>query len=144
MFRGIFIALVIIFFSRGKCNDFVYKVPSKFEVHIKKFEAGARARGKNITINNLIIKYDAPGCAGKTIYNLKTWPFTNLAIVIIAGNLIPVEWQEATLRQSCSPTILRSIHPAFIIWAIPATKIILPVCFTPSVFPGSIFAYTKM
>ena len=65
MLRGTMVACILIFLSCGKGEDFVYDVPWEFEPHVRKFEAEARARGKDITINNLIIKYDA---AASTIF----------------------------------------------------------------------------
>ena len=59
MLRIFSIVCLVIFLSCGKGNDFTYDVPAEFEPHVKKFEAEARARGKSISIKNLIIKYDA-------------------------------------------------------------------------------------
>lgn len=65
MLRRVSIACIIIFLGCGKGNDFAYDVPDEFEPYVRKFEAEARTRGKNITIDNLIIKYDA---AASTLY----------------------------------------------------------------------------
>ena len=52
------IACMIIILGCGKKNEFVYDVPAEFEPIVKRFISEAKARGKDITINNLIIKKD--------------------------------------------------------------------------------------
>jgi len=59
MLRKVSVFCIVILLACGKSNDFVYDVPWEFDLHVKKFEEEARARGQNITIDNLIIKYDA-------------------------------------------------------------------------------------
>ena len=53
------IACIIIVLGCGKKNDFIYSVPWEFEPIVKRFITEAKARGKNISIDNLIIKLDA-------------------------------------------------------------------------------------
>jgi len=57
--KKILTALIILILGCGKGNDFEYKVPAEFETYVQKFIAEARARGKDITIDNLIIKRDS-------------------------------------------------------------------------------------
>ena len=59
MLHRVSIVCIVIMLGCGKSSDFVYDVPDEFELHVKKFETEARARGKDIRITNLIIKYDA-------------------------------------------------------------------------------------
>jgi hypothetical protein len=59
MLRILLIALIILTLGCGKKNNFVYDVPAEFEPYVQKFISEAKARGQNITIHNLIIKYDA-------------------------------------------------------------------------------------
>ena len=59
MLRKILIACLIIIPGCGKKNGFVYDVPAEFDPVVKKFISEAKARGINITINNLIIKRDS-------------------------------------------------------------------------------------
>ena len=59
MLKKILIACIIIIVGCQKKNDFVYTVPAEFEPYVQKFITEAKARGQNISINNLIIKYDA-------------------------------------------------------------------------------------
>jgi hypothetical protein len=56
--RIILTAYLFIILGCGRGKDFEYNVPGEFEPHVQKFIAEARARGKNITIDNLIIKRD--------------------------------------------------------------------------------------
>lgn len=60
MLKRIFL-LCIIIYSCHKNESFnpVYNVPAEFDGYVKTFEKEAAARGMNITINNLIIKYDS-------------------------------------------------------------------------------------
>ncbi|MFI5131959.1 MAG: hypothetical protein ACHQFX_18280 [Chitinophagales bacterium] len=68
---------VCIFLSLGcqKNNDFVYDVPQEFEPYVKRFITEAAARGHQISINNLIIKYE-----------LSSTPFCATSNVITSGN----------------------------------------------------------
>jgi hypothetical protein len=59
MLRTILVACTILTLGCGKKNSFVYNVSAEFEPYVQKFISEAKARGQNITINNLIIKYDA-------------------------------------------------------------------------------------
>ena len=59
MFKKILVACTIIVFACGKENEFVYNVPGEFEPIVQRFIAEAKAKGKNIVINNLIIKRDS-------------------------------------------------------------------------------------
>lgn len=59
MLRKITIVCIVIVLGCGKKNDFVYSVPDEFVPAVRKFITEAKARGKNITIDNLIIRYDA-------------------------------------------------------------------------------------
>jgi len=59
MLKQILIACIIFIPGCGKKNDFIYNVPAEFEPYVKRFISEAKARGHNITIDNLIIKYDA-------------------------------------------------------------------------------------
>ena len=59
MLRTIAIACMIILLGCGKKNEFIYDVPWEFDSIVKRFITEAKARGKNISIDNLIIKYDA-------------------------------------------------------------------------------------
>lgn len=59
MLKQILIACIIFISGCGKKNDFIYNVPAELELYVKRFITEANARGHNITINNLIIKYDA-------------------------------------------------------------------------------------
>jgi len=55
-----YILIGCIFLSPGcqKKNDFVYDVPREFEPHVRQFIAEAAARGQQISIANLIIRYE--------------------------------------------------------------------------------------
>lgn len=57
--KRMLIAVIILIFGCGKGKDFDYTVPAEFEPYVQKFITEARARGKNITIDNLIIKQDS-------------------------------------------------------------------------------------
>jgi hypothetical protein len=94
MIRGMLIFLVMLLLNCGKSNHFVYEVPWEFDLHVKKFEAEARARGKDITIKNLIIKYDD---AASTIFcaNSNVVSATNDVQKIILVNP-QVCWQNDT------------------------------------------------
>ena len=59
MLRKITIACLIIVLSCGKKSEFVYSVPDEFKPVVNRFVTEAKARGRNISIDNLIIKYDA-------------------------------------------------------------------------------------
>ena len=58
MVKHLLVVIVILLFSCQKDNDFVYDVPQEFEPFVKRFITEAAARGQQISINNLIIKYD--------------------------------------------------------------------------------------
>lgn len=60
MLRKILIACLILSLGCSKNTpSFVYSVPAEFEPYLQKFITEAKARGQNITISNLIIKYDS-------------------------------------------------------------------------------------
>jgi len=59
MLKQIPIVCLIFILGCEKKNDFVYDVPAEFEPYVQKFISEAKTRGHNISINNLIIKYDA-------------------------------------------------------------------------------------
>ena len=61
MFRKAFVVCIIIMLGCHKNDDFVpvYNVPAEFESYVQSFIAEAASRGHTITINNLIIQYDA-------------------------------------------------------------------------------------
>ena len=58
MLKNLLFAIIILLFSCKKENDFVYDVPQEFEPIVQRFIAEAAARGHQISINNLIIKYE--------------------------------------------------------------------------------------
>ena len=58
MLKKILIACIIIVVGCQKKIDFVYNVPQEFEPYVQKFITEAKARGHNISINNLIIQYE--------------------------------------------------------------------------------------
>ena len=58
MWKKILIACIIIVVGCQKKKDFVYNVPQEFEPYVQKFITEAKARGHNISINNLIIQYE--------------------------------------------------------------------------------------
>lgn len=49
---------MILVLSCTKEKEFVYSVPAEFQPIVEKFVLEANARGRNLQINNLIIKYD--------------------------------------------------------------------------------------
>ena len=61
MLRKILIACLILSLGCKKNENlnFVYNVPSEFEPYVQKFITEAKARGQNISIDNLIIRYDS-------------------------------------------------------------------------------------
>lgn len=59
MLKKVVIACVIFLLGCAKDNDFIYDVPVEFEPYVVRFIHEAKARGKDITIDNLIIKKDA-------------------------------------------------------------------------------------
>jgi len=58
MQKILILVAVILLFGCKKDKDFVYDVPREFEPIVQRFISEAAARGHQITINNLIIKYD--------------------------------------------------------------------------------------
>ena len=59
MLKNVLIALLIFILGCGKENDFIYDVPAEFEPYIVRFVNEANARGKAISIYNLIVKRDS-------------------------------------------------------------------------------------
>lgn len=59
MLKRILIAYLIIIPGCSKEKDIEYNVPGEFEPYVQRFITEGRARGKDITINNLIIKRDS-------------------------------------------------------------------------------------
>ena len=58
MLKHLLVVVIILLFGCQKDKDFRYDVPQEFEPHVQRFITEAAARGHQITINNLIIKYD--------------------------------------------------------------------------------------
>jgi hypothetical protein len=58
MLKKILVVCIIIIVGCRKKTDFVYKVPQEFEPFVQKFITEAKAKGRNISINNLIIQYE--------------------------------------------------------------------------------------
>jgi hypothetical protein len=59
MSKNVLTACVILLLGCGRENDFVYDVPGEFERYVDRFIQEAKARGKDITIDNLIVKRDS-------------------------------------------------------------------------------------
>lgn len=61
MFRKIWIVCLIILLGCQAKNDFtpVLNIPAEFQPYVDSFVAAALERGYNMTINNLIIRYDS-------------------------------------------------------------------------------------
>ena len=59
MLKKVLIAFLIFVLSCGKEEDFIYDVPAEFEPYVVRFMNEAKARGKDILIDNLIIKKDS-------------------------------------------------------------------------------------
>ena len=59
MLKIILTACLFIILGCGKGKDFEYNVPAEFEPYVQKFITEAKARGKDIKIDNLIIKRDS-------------------------------------------------------------------------------------
>jgi hypothetical protein len=58
MLKSLLIVVIILSFGCKKDNDFVYDVPQEFEPIVQRFITEAAARGHQVSINNLIIKYE--------------------------------------------------------------------------------------
>src|SRR6185295_7171420 len=58
MLKNLFLVVIILLFGCKKDKDFVYDVPQEFEPIVQRFITEAATRGHQVTINNLIIKYD--------------------------------------------------------------------------------------
>jgi len=58
MLKSLLLVAIILLFACKKDKDFVYDVPQEFEPIVQRFISEATARGHQVTINNLIIKYD--------------------------------------------------------------------------------------
>ena len=56
--KKILIVCLIIIIGCQKKIDFAYSVPQEFEPYVQKFITEAKARGDDISINNLIIQYE--------------------------------------------------------------------------------------
>ena len=61
MRKAIFIICAILFMACKKSNNFTpeYNVPPQFQPYVSAFISEAAARGHQLTINNLIIKFDS-------------------------------------------------------------------------------------
>ena len=59
MLPKILIAFIILSLGCKKNANFAYNVPAEFEPFVQKFITEGKTRGQNITIDNLIIKYDS-------------------------------------------------------------------------------------
>ena len=75
MLKNLFLVVIILLFGCKKDKDFVYDVPQEFEPIVQRFITEAAARGHQVTINNLIIKYE-----------LSSTPFCATSNVITSGN----------------------------------------------------------
>lgn len=75
MLRKSLIICLIIILGCKKETPFVYDVPAEFEPLVQKFITEAKARGKDISITNLIIKYDpsipSSFCASSNVISSK-------------------------------------------------------------------------
>jgi len=58
MLKNLLLFAIILLFACKKDKDFVYDVPQEFEPIVQRFISEAATRGHQVTINNLIIKYD--------------------------------------------------------------------------------------
>ena len=113
MSKKVLIACVIFIRGCGKENDFIYKVPAEFEPYIDRFIQEAKARGKDITIDNLIVKRDS------TLPSLycavsNTISHTNDVQKIISIN-VPYCWQndvqlEALIFHELGHCVLGRVH----------------------------------
>jgi hypothetical protein len=58
MLKHLLVVVIFLLFGCHKDKDFEYDVPQQFEPFVQQFVTEAAARGRHITINNLIIKYE--------------------------------------------------------------------------------------